>query len=361
MAKRIFILGDVHFGIRASSMEWFEITKSYFEDFFIPMLKENVRPGDVLIQLGDVFDNRQSVNLKFNNYAIDLFTRISQMIETHIIVGNHDIYYKHSNDVSSLDSFKFIPNLHVYKQPHVVDFGTAKCLMLPWCSTPEVEAEYLEKYSGKADYIFSHSEMKGLMLNKKSKQEHGTPVGKFAAYKRVYSGHIHYAQRNKNVVMVGNAYQMTRSDGDNPKGVFLLDFETGEHQFIENNYTPKFVKLNLTKILDKTIDEIKDLMRNNFVDLYIASDIPIKYNLSGFMSMVQAEARKIEPNIYDEKTYIDIDSISEEIQNGYKNFNVINLCDKFIESMNIDDDDKKRLELTINKLYTDCTNKYKAE
>jgi hypothetical protein len=154
---------------------------------------------------------------------------------------------------------------------------------------------------------------------------------------------------------------MTRSDGDNQKGVFLLDFETGEHQFIENDYTPKFVKLNLTKIMDKTIDEIKDSMRNNFVDLYIASDIPIKYNLSGFMSMVQAEARKIEPNIYDEKTYIDIDSISEEVQNGYKNFNVINLCDKFIESMNIDDSDKQRLGLTINKLYTDCTNKYKAE
>jgi hypothetical protein len=199
------------------------------------------------------------------------------------------------------------------------------------------------------------------MFNKFVRIEEGLNYDDMDKFERVYSGHIHYAQRNKNVVMVGNAYQMTRSDGDNPKGVFLLDFETGEHQFIENDYTPKFVKLNLTKILDKTIDEIKDSMRNNFVDLYIASDIPIKYNLSGFMSMVQAEARKIEPNIYDEKTYIDIDSISEEIQNGYKNFNVINLCDKFIESMNIDDDDKKRLGLTINKLYTDCTNKYKAE
>jgi hypothetical protein len=203
--------------------------------------------------------------------------------------------------------------------------------------------------------------MKGLMLNKKSKQEHGTPVGKFAAYKRVYSGHIHYAQKNKNVMMVGNAYQMTRSDGDNPKGFYILDLETGNHEFIENNYTPKFVKLNLVKILDKTIDEIKEMMRNNFVDLYIASDIPIKYNLSGFMAIVQTEARKIEPNIYDEKTYIDIDSISEEVQNGYKNFNVLNLCNKFIDSMNLEDTEKQKLVSEVEKLYTDCTNKYKAE
>ena len=358
MAKRIFILGDVHIGIRANSMEWFEITKSYFEDFFIPMLKEHVKPGDVLVQLGDMFDNRQSVNLKFNNYAIDLFTRIGQIIETHIIVGNHDIYFKNSNDVSSLDSFKFIPNVHVYKEPRLLDFGKAKCLMLPWCSTPKQETEILNSFKNKADYVFSHSEMAGLMLNKKVKQEHGTSINSFSTYKRVYSGHIHYSQSNKNIVMVGNAYQMTRSDCDNVKGVYLLDLETGEHKFIENNFTPKFVKLNLIKIIDKTIDEIKDIMRNNFVDMYIASDIPVKYNLSSFMAMVQNEARKIEPNIYDEKTYIDIDNISEEIQNGYKNFNVVNLCNTFIDSMNVDKQNKDKLATEIAKLYNDCTNKY---
>jgi len=361
MAKRIFILGDVHFGIRASSMEWFEITKSYFEDFFIPMLKENIKPGDVLIQLGDIFDNRQSVNLKFNNYAIDLFTRIGEIIETHIIVGNHDIYYKHSNDVSSLDSFKFIPNVHVYKEPQLIDFGTAKCLMLPWRSTYELETEALVKYKGKADYVFSHSEMKGLMLNRKSIQEHGIEVSEYSKFKRIYSGHIHYSQTSENVIMVGNAYQMTRSDCDNRKGVFLLDFTIGEHTFIENNHTPKFVKLNLTNILEMQIGDIKDLIRNNFIDLYIPSDITIKYNLSGFMSMIQNEARKIEPNIYDEKTYIDIDSITDEVQNGYKNFNVINLCNKFVESMNVDGNTKEKLSATLSKLYTDCTNKYKAE
>jgi hypothetical protein len=359
--KRIFILGDIHFGVRASSMEWFDITKSYFEDFFIPMLKENYRPGDIFVQLGDVFDNRQSVNLKFNNYAIDLFTRIAQMMETHIIVGNHDIYYKHSNDVSSLDSFKFIPNLHVYKEPKLIDFGNAKCLFLPWCSTPAQEAEILSKYEKKADYVFSHSEMKGLMLNRKSKQEHGNDIKNFDPFKRVYSGHIHYSQKSKNVIMVGNAYQMTRSDCDNTKGVYILDLTTGKHEFIENTFSPKFVKLKLTEIYDTPIGKIKDMMRNNFVDLYIPSDVPIKYNLSGFMSLVQHEVRRIEPNIYDEKTYIDIDNITEEVQNGYKNFNVINLCNKFVEGMGIDSEVKEKLNSALSKLYTDCTDKYKAE
>ena len=54
-------------------------------------------------------------------------------------------------------------------------------------------------------------------------------------------------------------------------------------------------------------------------------------------------------------------TITDEVQNGYKNFNVINLCNKFVESMNVDGVIKEKLSSTLSKLYTDCTNKYKAE
>jgi DNA repair exonuclease SbcCD nuclease subunit len=359
--KRIFILGDIHIGVRSSTIEWQNITESYFSDFFIPLLIKHAQPGDILVQLGDVFDNRQSINIKVQHLAIKYFEIMASILPTYIIAGNHDCYNKNSNDVSSLDCLKFIPNLHIYKQPHLEDFGKAKCLFLPWCSTPAQEAEILSKYEKKADYVFSHSEMKGLMLNRKSKQEHGNDIKNFDPFKRVYSGHIHYSQQSKNVMMVGNAYQMTRSDCDNTKGVYILDLTTGNHEFIENTFSPKFVKLKLTEIYDTPIGKIKDMMRNNFVDLYIPSDVPIKYNLSGFMSQVQHEVRRIEPNIYDEKTYIDIDNITEEVQNGYKNFNVINLCNKFVEGMGIDSEIKEKLNSSLSKLYTDCTDKYKAE
>jgi hypothetical protein len=68
--KRIWIMGDVHFGVRAASMEWFEITKSYFENYFIPLLEKEYNEGDILIQVGDIFENRQIVNLKINSYIV---------------------------------------------------------------------------------------------------------------------------------------------------------------------------------------------------------------------------------------------------------------------------------------------------
>ena len=65
-ANRVWVLGDLHFGVRANSVEWLEIQKQFFEEVFIPTLKKNVKPGDVLIQVGDTFDNRQSINIKIN-------------------------------------------------------------------------------------------------------------------------------------------------------------------------------------------------------------------------------------------------------------------------------------------------------
>jgi DNA repair exonuclease SbcCD nuclease subunit len=325
------------------------------------LLKERSKSGDILIQLGDVFDNRQSLNIRVQYLAIKYFEIISKILPTYIIAGNHDCFNKSTNEISSLECLKFIPNIHIYKEPTVIDFGKAKCLMLPWCSSPEMEIEYLSNFNKKADYVFSHSEMRGLMLNRKVKQEHGTDIDEFSSYKKVYSGHIHYSQIKNNIIMAGNAYQMTRSDCDNKKGVYILDFEKNEHEFIENTHSPKFVKLNLSNILDIPIGKIKKMMHNNFVDLYIASDIPIKYNLSGFMAQVQSEARKIEPNIYDEKTYIDIENINEEIQNGYKNFNLINLCSKFVEGMNVDSDIKDKMNKQIMQLYNECINNYKTD
>lgn len=359
-AKRIWILGDIHFGIRAHSMEWLEITNSYFNNFFIPLLEENYKPGDILIQLGDVYENRQVVNTKFNNNVIQLFERLSNILPVHIIAGNHDLYYKTSNDISSLDSLKYIPSVNIYKEPELIKFGQRKCLLLPWQSTHTSEAEVLTKYKS-ARYVFCHSEAAGFMLNKKVKQTTGTKLSEFKDFFRVYSGHIHYSQVKKNVYMVGNAYQMTRSDCNNPKGVYLLDLETEKHQFFENNYSPKFVKINIKNVLDITLGEFKDKIRNNFLDLYIPSDIPIKYNLSYLMNLIQDDSRKIEPNIYDEDVFIDVDEVDAEIQNGYKNFDIINLCNKYIENKDYDNEIKEDLKKKIVEIYTICSENYNPE
>lgn len=359
-AKRIWIMGDIHFGVRASSMEWFEISKSYFEDYFIPLLKREYKEGDILLQVGDIFENRQVVNLKINSYVVNLFERLGKILPVIAIAGNHDIYYKRSNEITSLDSLRFIPGVNIIKEPTKLEMSNKSIHVMPWRHSNEQELETLKELGG-GDYLFCHSEMQGVLLNSKVKQKDGTRVGKFKDYNRVYSGHIHYAQIQGNVHMVGNAYQMTRSDMDNSKGVYLLDLEEGEHHFYENKVTPEFRKVNIMRILDMKLGDFKKMIKNNFVDLYIPSDIMIRYNMSRFINLIQDDARSIDPNIYDEKTFIDIDDVDEQIQNGYKNFDVINLCSKWVDRMSVDEDYKEKIQNKIKALYTISTSSYNPE
>ena len=48
--KRIWILGDMHLGVRSNSMEWLDIQKDFYENLFIPTLQKNVREK----KLGDL-------------------------------------------------------------------------------------------------------------------------------------------------------------------------------------------------------------------------------------------------------------------------------------------------------------------
>ena len=96
-------------------------------------------------------------------------------------------------------------------------------------------------------------------------------------FKKVYTGHIHTSQDYKNICYVGNPYQMTRSDTNNMKGFRCLDFSSGEEQFFENTYSPKFVKIYINKALENKLEDIIKVSTNNFVDVYVPNEYLMKY------------------------------------------------------------------------------------
>ena len=65
----------------------------------------------------------------------------------------------------------------------------------------------------------------------------------FSVFKKVYSGHIHIVQRNKNFTFVGSNFQMDRNDMGDQKGIFILDPHNGDEEFIENKVSPVFKKI----------------------------------------------------------------------------------------------------------------------
>ena len=92
--NRIFMISDLHFGVRNNSIEWLENHLEFFHKFYIPYLKENLQKGDVLFVLGDWFDNRQLLDINVMNKSIDLILDLSEILPVYFMTGNHDIYKK---------------------------------------------------------------------------------------------------------------------------------------------------------------------------------------------------------------------------------------------------------------------------
>lgn len=356
--NRIWILGDMHLGVRSNSMEWLEIQKDFFENQFIPTLKENVKEGDILVQVGDFFDNRQSINIKILHYAVDLAERLGEILPVHIICGNHDIWAKKSNEITSIDSLKWIPNVQIYKQPKQFNWGGRKVLLMPWRRDTEHEVETLSKYPD-VEIVFCHSEVRGIKLNSKVKNMHGVDSVSYNQYTAVYSGHIHYRQTKGKLRMVGTPYQLTRSDANNDKGFDLVDLENMQETFFKNDRSPKFLKYYLKELFNVSLGQFKSEIDNNFIDLFVPSDVASTNALSKLINEVQGIGRKIEPTIYDESTFIDKDMYDmDEIEDLYKNYNILHLCNMYIDGTTHDSETKDAIKEKIKALHDQCAYNY---
>jgi hypothetical protein len=233
--------------------------------------------------------------------------------------------------------------------------------MMPWRRDADHEAETLANHPT-TDIVFCHSEVKGIYLNSKVKNEHGTDSNIYDKYTRVYSGHIHFRQERGKLLMVGTPYQLTRSDANNAKGFDLVDLEDMSETFFENHISPKFVKYNLTQLFDITLGSFKKQIENNFVDLFVPSQIATTNALSQLINRIQHISRKLEPNIYQEDNYIDKDFYDiDEIEEMYKNYNILNLCNVYVDGLNDDEDTKQKLKTKLKQLYTQCAYNYDSE
>jgi DNA repair exonuclease SbcCD nuclease subunit len=275
--SKILVIGDSHLGLGYPNSvdKWFKVHREYFEDFLLPLIKRELGPDDIIIHCGDLFDNRSVVPINILNYAQDLLEQISKICPMHILIGNHDLYTKSTNDVNTVKLYKYIPNITVYEEPTKIEFCGKSILMLPWVEKKEDQINTLKKFSG-CDYLFCHSDLNGARMHLTSvahKNPDKIDVEEFSGYKNVYSGHIHILQVNKNFTFVGNNFEMDRNDINNQKGIFILDTFIDEEKFVPNNISPKYKKIYIRTQED--IESLELVSTKDYIDLFISNSLLI--------------------------------------------------------------------------------------
>lgn len=291
--RKIFLLGDLHLGIKNNSMEWSQIQSEFLLKFFLDKIEEEGfdPEQDILFQLGDWNHVRESTNVRIHNLSLEIADAFCKKFKRgiYVILGNHDVYYKDRTDTHSLKGYDLMfKNFNIFETPQILQVNSHNILMLPWIESVS-ELKEAVRLNSSASYIMCHADVKGFNLNKMTKLSHGLEYDDLKSFKKVYSGHIHIRQDNHNVAYVGTPYEMDRGDRGNIKGFYVLDVsgKTIKEKFIENTFSPRHVKHNLIDILSMNSAQIESIFKNNFVDLSVDSNFLGTFNVSKFVELIK--------------------------------------------------------------------------
>ena len=128
---KIALLNDTHWSARGDSQIFIDYFMKFFDDIFFPYLEEN--DITTIIHAGDFMDRRKFVNFNSLHQVRTRFIDKLHMknITMHCIIGNHDVYYRNTNRVNSLQEL-FSNDMTIYDEPQVVNFDGLDIALLPW-------------------------------------------------------------------------------------------------------------------------------------------------------------------------------------------------------------------------------------
>ena len=233
---KIAIVTDTHFGARNDSQLFLDHFSDFFREQFFPAVR---RHGvEAIMHCGDLLDRRKYVNFNTLSVLRESFIKpIEEMgMETHIILGNHDTYYKNTNDLNSISELfaDTMDNFIIHEKPSVIDLDGFNIALLPWVNKENKQESMDFINTANAQWLVGHLELEGYEVLRGIRYDGGMDPSIFNRYEQVLSGHFHCKQERGNIIYLGAPYQMTFSDTDETKGFWILDTDTRELEYIEN-------------------------------------------------------------------------------------------------------------------------------
>jgi DNA repair exonuclease SbcCD nuclease subunit len=233
---KVAILSDTHYGAKKGSKHLHDYFELFYKNVFFPALEEH--GVETVIHMGDAFDSRKSIDYQSLEWAKRVVFEPLKKYDVHMIVGNHDCYYKNTNNVNSPALLlKDYPNIKTYSSPTNTKVDGIDMTFIPWICSENYDETLKVVKKSKAKVAFGHLELKGFRVNKHLvMEEHGLEANLFSNFTKVFSGHYHTRSDNGTVFYLGNPYEMYWTDVNDTRGFHIFDTETLEHTPINNPY-----------------------------------------------------------------------------------------------------------------------------
>ena len=300
--------------------------------------------------MGDVVDRRKFISYKIaNDFRNRFIKRFGELgIDLHIIIGNHDTYYKNTNEVNAMEELVGKDRHKIYTEPEVVTFDDIPIQFIPWINAGNHNASMAALSRSPASIAMGHLEINGFEMQKGFPMSGSHDKEMFRRFDTVFSGHFHHKSDDGQIFYLGTPYEIYWNDYQDPKGFHIFDTATRELERIENPFG----------IFEKIYydDSTKDYSKHRFgkyKNKYVKLIVVNKKDLYGFDQFVDKllKADAYEVKIIEDFSELDPANVSDEIIE--KTEDTMTLLENYIDELDVTLD-KERLKGTMRSLYTEA-------
>jgi DNA repair exonuclease SbcCD nuclease subunit len=346
---KVAIITDTHWGARNDSMAFIEYFDKFYTNVFIPKLVEE--KIDTVLMLGDTFDRRKYTNHVSLSHAKRIyFDPLSKLgITVHMIVGNHDTAYKNTNDINSPDLLlREYDNINVIDKPTTINVGGFDICMMPWICPENYDASIAEMTTTKADICMGHFEIAGFAMYRGMESHEGLPKDLFDKFDMVFSGHYHHKSDDGHIYYLGNPYELTWQDYNDPRGFHLFDVSSRKLEFIRNPYT-MFARVEYNDKEQEPVDLDALDLKQTYVKLVVVNKTDY-YKFDKFITKLYNKGCH-EIKIIEDMSEFQDGEIGEEINLE----DTLSVLSHYVDSIETDVD-KEQVKTFMRTLYTEAVN-----
>ena len=346
---KIAIITDTHFGARNDNHNFNDYFYKFYENVFFPTLKE--RGITTCVHMGDVVDRRKYISYRiahdFRKRFIGKFQELG--IDFHIVIGNHDTYYKNTNKVNSMEELVGTDRFKIYVDPEVVEFDDVPILLVPWINDNNYDESMKALAKSKADILMGHLEVNGFLMNVDTVvATDGWDKKLFKRFDVVFSGHFHHKSDDGQIFYLGAPYEIYWNDFNDPRGFHIFDTATRELERIVNPYTIyKKIYYDDTEN-DYTKHDVSQY-KEHYVKLIVVNKKDL-YKFDMFVDrLLMADAFDVK--IIEDFSELDASNVSDDIVENTED--TMTLLEKYINELDVTLD-KNRLKNTMKALYNEA-------
>ena len=232
---KVAIITDTHYGARKGSKHLHDYFELFYTNVFFPALKEH--KIDTVIHMGDAFDSRKSIDYQSLEWSKKVVFDKLKNYDVHMIVGNHDCYYKNTNNVNSPELLlQTYNNIKTYSEVSEITLDKLKILFIPWINAENFENTVKSIKNTSSICAMGHLELNGFRAHRGHVMEDGMDCKLFEKFEKVFSGHYHTRSDNGKIFYLGNPYEMFWNDVNDTRGFHIFDTDTLTHTPVNNPY-----------------------------------------------------------------------------------------------------------------------------